>query len=487
MTGPRASRWIGRVLRDKWRIDSRIARGGVGTVFAATHRKNGSQVAIKVLHSQFSRDADTRSRFLQEGYAANQVGHPGVVRILDDDVTEDGLAFLVMELLEGELLESRRVRKVGKLPQREVFEIADQLLDVLAAAHEKGIVHRDIKPDNLFITNDGRLKVLDFGFAQMKRGFRTEQTATGYLLGTPGFMSPEQAVGARDRVDHLTDIWAVGATMFNLLSGQLVHESDSAAGMLVAAANDQPRSLAAVTRGLPMKLIEIVDRAIAFDKADRWPSARSMQQALRRLPERPAAGMFESGRRSIPEWNPPASDPEPDFDSALDIDAYDEKTTVARSPAADPDARAAFQKKPAAQSERNVGRATGLGSKLEPAVTPLPLGPPVRISYPEGMVPLSGNMRALTPGTPFTPTGPLTPAGPLTPGTPFTPMGPLTPGTSFTPVRTISVPTSMAGTASDTMAIPRSSRRGRLVTLVFVAAVSMALVVTAGLVLLDGR
>src|SRR5258708_3155577 len=97
-------RWVGRVLCDKWRIDARIARGGVAMVYAGTHKNNGNRVAIKVLHPEFSRDADTRSRFLQEGYAANKVGHPGVVRILDDDVTEEGLAFLVMELLEGELL-----------------------------------------------------------------------------------------------------------------------------------------------------------------------------------------------------------------------------------------------------------------------------------------------------------------------------------------------------------------------------------------------
>jgi serine/threonine protein kinase len=297
-----ASRWVGRVLRDKWRIDARIARGGVGTVFAATHKNNGNRVAIKVLHPEFSRDQDTRRRFLQEGYAANQVNHPGVVRILDDDVTEEGAAFLVMELLEGELLEKRRIRKGGMLQLAEVYEIADQLLDVLASAHEKGIVHRDIKPDNLFIAKDGRLKVLDFGFAQMKTGVSHEQTATGFLLGTPGFMSPEQAVGDRAKVDAQTDIWAVGATLFTLLSGHPVHEAESAAEMLVAAANYPARSLGQMTNGLPPKLVQIVDRALAFDKADRWPTARSMQGALRSVPGRQAVGStFDSGRRSIPD------------------------------------------------------------------------------------------------------------------------------------------------------------------------------------------
>jgi serine/threonine protein kinase len=295
-------RWIGRVLRDKWRIDARISRGGVGTVYAATHKNNGSRAAIKVLHPEFARDDDTRSRFLQEGYAANQVNHPGVVRILDDDTTEDGHAYLVMELLEGELLETRRVRKGGKLPLPDVYEVGEQLLDVLASAHDKGIVHRDIKPDNLFITNEGRLKVLDFGFAQMKSSFRTEQTATGFLLGTPGFMSPEQAVGNRPQIDAQTDIWAVGATLFTLISGEPVHDGQSAAEMLVAAANFPPRSLSSVTNGMNPRLVQLVDRAVAFDKVDRWPNARSMQNALRAVSGKQTAGQMP--RRSIPDDGP---------------------------------------------------------------------------------------------------------------------------------------------------------------------------------------
>lgn len=291
------SRWSGRILRDKWRIDGRIARGGMGTVFQATHRNNGSLAAIKILHPQFSRDTDTRSRFLQEGYAANQVNHPGVVRILDDDETEEGLAYIVMELLEGELVEQRRIRKGGKLALAEVYDIADQLLDVLASAHDKDIVHRDIKPDNLFLTTQGKVKVLDFGFAQMKSGFRTETTATGFLLGTPGFMAPEQAIGNRPLIDARTDIWAAGATLFMLLTGQPVHPGESPAEMLVAAANYPVRAIATLEPGLPTKLSAAIDKALAFDKKDRWEDARSMQAALRAVPGR--APPKEPIRRSI--------------------------------------------------------------------------------------------------------------------------------------------------------------------------------------------
>src|SRR5262249_22613991 len=171
---------IGTVLKDKWKVDARLGRGGVATVYAATHR-NGARVAIKVLNRDVARNPDIRSRFLREGYAANAVNHPGVVRVLDDDTTEEGQPFLVMDLLEGELVDERRMRKGGRLPLVEVMRIGDQVLDVLAAAHEKGIIHRDIKPENIFITESGAVRVLDFGIARMRLETGDEMTATGVL------------------------------------------------------------------------------------------------------------------------------------------------------------------------------------------------------------------------------------------------------------------------------------------------------------------
>ena len=144
MTEHGRSGWIGTILQNKWRIEAKIARGGVATVFRATHRR-GQVAAIKIMHPEYARNPDVRSRFLREGYAANKVGHPNVVSVLDDDVTEDGSAYIVMELLEhGELLEERREKQGGRLPTDEVARIADQVLDVLAAAHDKGIIHRDL-------------------------------------------------------------------------------------------------------------------------------------------------------------------------------------------------------------------------------------------------------------------------------------------------------------------------------------------------------
>jgi serine/threonine protein kinase len=184
--------------------------------------------------------------------------------------------------------------------------VADQLLDVLASAHEKGIIHRDIKPDNLFLLSDGTLKVLDFGIAQIREAAsRTEPTATGILLGTPEFMSPEQALGQRGVVDAQSDLYAVGATMFTLLSGEAVHVADTLPGLLTAVVSEPARSLATVARrGIPRALVAIVDRALALEKSERWPSAVEMRAALRayapNMSKRPPAPISEPPPATLP-------------------------------------------------------------------------------------------------------------------------------------------------------------------------------------------
>jgi serine/threonine-protein kinase len=279
----RTSRWVGRLLHDKWRIDAQIGRGGVATVFRATHRQ-GQVAAIKIMHAEYARNEDARRRFLREGYAANKVGHPCVVRVLDDDVAEDGSAYIVMELLGGgELLEDRRERCGGRLPVGEAVAIGDQVLDVLAAAHEKGVIHRDIKPENIYVQADGTVKVLDFGIAHIKEATKQhERTATGLVLGSPEYMSPEQALGKRGHIDAQTDLYALGATLFTLLSGESVHVCDTLAALLVSVSSRQARSLATASfKEIPRDVIAVVDKALELEKHRRWPSARAMQAALR--------------------------------------------------------------------------------------------------------------------------------------------------------------------------------------------------------------
>ena len=207
-----------------------------------------------------------------------------------------------MELLEGETADARARRLGGKLPLEDALTIADGLLDVLAAAHASGIVHRDIKPENVFLTKDGHAKVLDFGIARLRAvtlGEELEEepdgaagdaaaspmphlrTRTGVTIGTPAFMPPEQALGRTDEVDALSDLWAVGATLFALLSGRIVHDAKTHMEVVIAAATAQAKSLGTLAPDAPKSLVDIVDRALAFKKEERWPSARAMQQALR--------------------------------------------------------------------------------------------------------------------------------------------------------------------------------------------------------------
>ena len=270
---------VGTVVNGKWTIDARIGSGGMATVYAATHR-NGHRAALKMLHTQLSRDESTRARFLREGYVANAVGHDGVVRVEDDGVTEDGCAFLVLELLEGETVEARRTRTNGAMNLEEVLDVGDAALDALAAAHEKGIVHRDVKPDNVFITWDAQVKLLDFGLARMK-AMQAEDTKTGVTIGTPEFMAPEQAQGKREEVDALSDVWALGATMFTAITGQYVHDATNLHEQLIASATVRARSVRALAPTVPASVAVVIDRALELDKKDRWESAREMQRALR--------------------------------------------------------------------------------------------------------------------------------------------------------------------------------------------------------------
>jgi eukaryotic-like serine/threonine-protein kinase len=278
----RAQRRVGTKLRNKWHLDAVLGIGGMATVYAATHR-NGGRAAVKMLHPELCVHPDVLRRFLHEGIAANSVDHEGCVRVIDDDVAEDGAPYLVTELLKGETLEDRRQRLGGRLAQDEVFAVAEQLLSVLAAAHDKGVIHRDLKPDNIFLTQSGQVKVLDFGiarFAQMSAA--TGGTRTGSLMGTPSFMPPEQARGLWDQVDGQSDVWAAGATLFAVLTGRAVHEGRSPNEIFLGAMTSTAPPVASLAPGVSLALAEVVDRALAFDKAYRWPSARAMQEALRR-------------------------------------------------------------------------------------------------------------------------------------------------------------------------------------------------------------
>jgi serine/threonine protein kinase/tetratricopeptide (TPR) repeat protein len=328
----RARERLGSTLCGKYRLDALIGLGGMAAVYRVTHR-NRAQLALKMLHPELSVNLEVRTRFLREGYAANSVQHPGVVLVTDDDIAEDGSAFLVMELLDGASVEELWARFLLKMPPPLAIDIALQLLDVLAAAHAADIVHRDIKPANLFVTRAGVLKVLDFGIARVLDGGvpGTSSTLAGIPIGTPAFMAPEQALGRVAEIGACTDIWAVGATLFTLLSGETVHNAPSAAETVVHAATRPARSLLEVAPFVPKAVADVVDEALAFEPKDRWPSADAMHAALAAalgsVPEAPSsktnlAALFPARRSMMPEPGGPVPKGL-EFESAPTVSAPD--------------------------------------------------------------------------------------------------------------------------------------------------------------------
>lgn len=274
-------RRLGTIIGGKWRVDELLGTGSMAAVYAVTHR-NGARAALKILHPSLCADPAVCERFLGEGYLANSVKHAGVVRVLDDGVTDDGCVFLTMDLLEGDTLESLRQKRGGRIPVVEMLDLGDMLMDVLSAVHSAGIIHRDLKPQNVFVCTDGTLKLLDFGVARVfDRMAQSKLSVVGLVLGTPSFMSPEQALGMRDKVDHRSDIWSLGATLFTSLTGETVHLGANVQAKLLAAASMHARSITMVMPDLPPGISTAIDVALRFKKEERWQSTDAMRRALR--------------------------------------------------------------------------------------------------------------------------------------------------------------------------------------------------------------
>jgi tetratricopeptide (TPR) repeat protein len=268
-----------------YRILAPLGAGGMGEVYRARDTRLGRDVAIKVIHAAVARDPDRIKRFEQEARAAGALSHPNVCAIYDIG-THEGSPFVVMELLEGESL--REKLRAGPLPIRKSIDYAAQAAHGLAAAHEKGIIHRDLKPENLFVTNDGWVKLLDFGLAKLTRpdalalsGEPTTSiaaTETGAILGTVGYMSPEQVRG--DAADARSDIFALGAVLYELLAGKRAFAGASYAEKLSAILKDEPSPLAASGQEIPSGLEAVVRRCLEKRPAERFQSARDLAFAL---------------------------------------------------------------------------------------------------------------------------------------------------------------------------------------------------------------
>ncbi len=268
---------VGTVLGGKYTLESLLGAGGMAAVYRARHR-NGNKVAVKMLHPEVAILPELRARFLREGYVANGIEHPGVVRVIDDDVTPDGAVFLVMDLLEGRTLGQLIDERGGTLAPTEIVPIALQILDVLVAAHARGIIHRDIKPENIFVLGDASVRLLDFGIARVAHA--ASATRTGHLMGTPAYMAPEQARGMVKQIDARTDLWAVGAVLFRALTGRQVHVADTPELTVVHAATRAAEPVLDLAPSIGIELANAIDRALVVEMASRWPDASAMREAL---------------------------------------------------------------------------------------------------------------------------------------------------------------------------------------------------------------
>ena len=269
-----------------YRATALLGEGGMGAVYLAEHPSIGRQVAIKVLRSELGHDEQALARFINEARAANSIRHPNIIEILDSGVTDNGISYLVMELLRGESLTSR-IKRRGRLSPQEAVTLVMQTASALGAAHAKGIVHRDLKPDNLFVVpdeaNPGRehIKVLDFGIAKLQAAGpgASVKTRTGALMGTPVYMSPEQCLGTKE-VDWRSDIYSLGAILYELLTGKPPFLSEGFGALLNMHLNQPPRPPRQIEPTIPPGLELAVLKMLAKKPEDRFQSMAEVQSGL---------------------------------------------------------------------------------------------------------------------------------------------------------------------------------------------------------------
>jgi serine/threonine-protein kinase len=316
---------IGKTIGAKYQVRSILGEGGMGAVYEAENIWLGRSVAVKVLHPAQARKKVAVKRFHQEARAAGAIGHPNICEVYDLGTLDDGSPYLVMERLVGETL-ADRIGSEGGLPFEDVIDVLTQVLSGLVAAHEKGIVHRDIKPDNIFLTKrvgcPPLAKLLDFGVSKMTAPVPNapeedlELTRTGMVMGTPFYMSPEQARGDRN-LDARVDLYACGVIMYEAITGKRPFNAANYNALLLQILTTSPRPARELRPALPHGFDEVLQKALARDREDRFQNAAAFQRELQSLRDR----------------RPKTSVPDIDAPRALQLRAPTPKAAAAPYPA----------------------------------------------------------------------------------------------------------------------------------------------------------
>ncbi len=285
-----------RIVAETYKITQQIGAGGMGSIFEAEHVRMGRKFALKLLDPAFAENEEVFQRFKREAEIAGQLGHPNIVDVVDFDRTEEGIPYIVMEKLDGEDL-ADWIANRGAFTFQTAYPIIIEVVDALEAAHAAGIVHRDLKPQNIFLCQHGRrndyVKLLDFGISKMKQS-GSIVTRTNAVMGTPYYMSPEQAEGKNKEIDTRTDIFALGAIIYEMLVGKLAFYAPSVPTAMFKVCYEEPEPIVDLVPNLPDGLSEVLAKALAKDKNDRYASARALGDDMERIYEGQKA-TFDAG------------------------------------------------------------------------------------------------------------------------------------------------------------------------------------------------
>lgn len=276
-----ANSLIGKTISNRYVIEEMLGQGGMSAVYKATDPNLRRVVAIKVIHSHLSNNADFVKRFEEEAAAVAQLRHPGIILVHDFN-RDDDLYYMVLEFVPGETIQDhlKRLNDSGrKLSPTKAIEYMASICDAVDYAHQRGMIHRDIKPANLMLTTTGHMILMDFGIAKIVGG--TRHTATGAVVGTAMYMSPEQIKG--EQPDRRTDIYSLGVTLFEMVSGRPPFEADSAMTLMMMHVNDPVPNAKKLNPDVPDALVSVINRALAKDPNDRYQTAAQMAAALRNV------------------------------------------------------------------------------------------------------------------------------------------------------------------------------------------------------------